>query len=450
MKQKQRKRGAKRIFAGAMAVLMVLSAVDVSGWGVMNAKAEESAVEKAPQNLSIIDENAEFRYIILNGELQDDGVSDNANTLYAGTNWYYDREKNQLVLQNASVQHIIVEGGDLTVLLSGENTVSGNITSKSSNGEHTLELKSDNSGSLTVGTQIGDGTISDGSGKQMNLKITDATVYAPEIVCKGSLKIENSHVIVSSGDSANYAIDTGCDISITNSYVEAKIGKDEYAISSKNGLVVSNSQIMACNSGGYEDGVIKGGSFSDAVVTKQYGNNVTKSVVYGNASLREKLTIPNNGTIVFMQGASITNQELLAVEDGANILVNGYMIEDIEASGDTHTHNKDGDITYTWEDDNNHIKNVACKDCPIGYVTKETESHSIGENGFCACNEVYQPAKLTTDKYDMDGDDSKDAVYEISNAGQLFWFAGLVNGTLSGVTQNTSANAVLSLSLIHI
>ena len=448
MKQKQRKRGAKRIFAGAMAVLMVLSAVDVSGWGVMNAKAEESAVEKAPQNLSIIDENAEFRYIILNGELQDDGVSDNANTLYAGTNWYYDREKNQLVLQNASVQHIIVEGGDLTVLLSGENTVSGNITSKSSNGEHTLELKSDNSGSLTVGTQIGDGTISDGSGKQMNLKITDATVYAPEIVCKGSLKIENSHVIVSSGDSANYAIDTGCDISITNSYVEAKIGKDEYAISSKNGLVVSNSQIMACNSGGYEDGVIKGGSFSDAVVTKQYGNNVTKSVVYGNASLREKLTIPNNGTIVFMQGASITNQELLAVEDGANILVNGYMIEDIEASGDTHTHNKDGDITYTWEDDNNHIKNVACKDCPIGYVTKETESHSIGENGFCACNEVYQPAKLTTDKYDMDGDDSKDAVYEISNAGQLFWFAGLVNGTLSGVTQNTSANAVLSKDIV--
>ena len=445
---KQRKRGARRILAGAMAALMVLSAVDVSGWGVMNAKAEESAVEKAPQNLSIIDENAEFRYIILNGELQDDGVSDNANTLYAGTNWYYDREKNQLVLQNASVQHITVEGGDLSILLSGENTVSGNITSKSSNGEHTLELKSDNSGSLTVGTQIGDGTISDGSGKQMNLKITDATVYAPEIVCKGSLKIENSHVIVSSGDSANYAIDTGCDISITNSYVEAKIGKDEYAISSKNGLVVSNSQIMACNSGGYEDGVIKGGSFSDAVVTKQYGNNVTKSVVYGNASLREKLTIPNNGTIVFMQGASITNQELLAVEDGANILVNGYMIEDIEASGDTHTHNKDGDITYTWEDDNNHIKNVACKDCPIGYVTKETESHSIGENGFCACNEVYQPAKLTTDKYDIDGDDSKDAVYEISNAGQLYWFAGLVNGTLSGETQNASANAVLTADIV--
>ena len=87
---------------------------------------------------------------------------------------------------------------------------------------------------------------------------------------------------------------------------------------------------------------------------------------------------------------------------------------------------------------------MACKDCPIGYVTNETESHSIGENGFCACNNAYQPADLTTNKYDIDGDKINDEVYEISNAGQLYWFAGLVNGTLSGVEQITSANAVLT------
>ena len=445
MRKKVRK--TKKIFAGLLSVMLAFSVVNVSGWGVMNAKAEETTTGKVPQILSIMDESQQF-IIIMNGKLQDDKVSGNANTLYKGTNWHYDSEKNQLVLQNASVQHITVEDGDLTVLLSGENTVSGNITSKSNNGEHTLELKSDNSGSLTVGTQIGDGTISDGSGKQMNLKITDATVHAPEISCKGSLKIENSHVFVSSGDSANYAINAGCDISITNSYVEAKKEQDsDFAILSKKELVVSNSQIMACNSGGHEDQVIYGGSFSNAVVTKQYGNNVTKSVVYGTASLIEKLTIPNNGTIVFMQGASITNKELLAVEDGANILVNGYMFEGIEASGDTHTHNKDGDVTYTWKGDKEHIKNVACKDCPIGYVTKETESHYFGDNGFCACNNAYQPANLTTDKYDINGDDSKDEVYEISNAGQLYWFAGLVNGTLSGVEQNASANAVLTVNI---
>ena len=443
-------RRTKKIFAGLLSAMLALSAVNVSGWGVMNAKAEETVTASTtnmPESLAIYDdESGKWNItIIKDGVLQADGVSDNEDTIYQGIKWYYDSVKNQLVLQNASVQHITVEGGDLTVLLSGENTVSGNITSKSSNGEHTLELKSDNSGSLTVGTQIGDGTISNGSGKQMNLKITDTTIKAPKISCTGSLKIENSHVIVSSGDSAGCAIYADCDISITNSYVEAK--SDSYAIFSKNKVVVSNSQIMACNSGGHEGQVINGGSFSDAVVTKKYGNNETKSVVYGTASLIEKLTIPKDGTIVFMQGASITNQELLAVEDGANILVNGYMIEDIEASGDIHTHNKDGDITYTWKDGNNHIKNVACKDCPIGYVTKETETHSIGENGFCACNEVYQPANLTTDKYDINGNGSKDEVYEISNAGQLYWFAGLVNGTLSGVMQNTSANAVLTANI---
>ena len=72
------------------------------------------------------------------------------------------------------------------------------------------------------------------------------------------------------------------------------------------------------------------------------------------------------------------------------------------------------------------------------------------ENGFAVDsdgNSSYQPAVLTTDKYDMDGNGSKDEVYEISNAGQLYWFAGLVNGTLSGVTQNTSANAILTANI---
>ena len=446
MKKRRKNKIKRRIFAGAMVAVMVLSAVDVSGWGVMNAKAETTVVGDIPQSLSIM--GADGVAIISDGKLQDDGVSGNESTIYQGTNWYYNSENNQLVMENASVQHIIVEDGDLTVLLSGENTVSGNIASKSNTGEHTLELKSDNSGSMTVGMQIGDGSISDGSGKQMNLKITDTTVKTPELACKGSLKIENSHVIVSGGDSANYSIYAGSNITITNSYVEAKIEKSDDSISSKNGVVVSNSQIMACNGGQHEDQLIEGGSFSNAVVTKQYGSNVTKSVVYGNASLREKLTIPNGGTIVFMEGASITNQELLAVEDGATVLVNGYMIEDVEASGDIHTHNTDGSVTYTWKDDNDHIKGVACKDCPIGYVTKETKSHSIGENGFCTSCNAYQPANLTTDKYDMDGDGNKDSVYEIGNAGQLYWFAGLVNGTLSGVEKNTSANAVLTADIV--
>ena len=53
----------------------------------------------------------------------------------------------------------------------------------------------------------------------------------------------------------------------------------------------------------------------------------------------------------------------------------------------------------------------------------------------------------TTDKYDIDDDSMKENVYEISNAGQLYWFAGLVNGTLDGVKQNRLANAILTANI---
>lgn len=76
-----------------------------------------------------------------------------------------------------------------------------------------------------------------------------------------------------------------------------------------------------------------------------------------------------------------------------------------------------------------------------------TESHNYNSQGFCTECDAYQSAVLTTDKYDIDDDNSKDDVYEIGNAGQLFWFAGLVNGTLDGVEQNTLANAILTANI---
>ena len=76
---------------------------------------------------------------------------------------------------------------------------------------------------------------------------------------------------------------------------------------------------------------------------------------------------------------------------------------------------------------------------------------TFNSNGFGNCPKcnatVYQPAVETTDKYDIDDDGTKDTVYEISNAGQLYWFAELVNGTLDGVEQNTLANAILTANI---
>ena len=438
---KQRKREARRIFAGAMAALMVLSAVDVSGWGVMNAKAEATAVGTTPQYLTIGSTK-----IIDNGDFQEDGISDNDDTIYQGTNWYYDSTKNQLVLENASISgHITSMNGDLSIILSGTNTMKSEMLIQSILTESgivpTLEINGNNhNGSLSCGTiSVGD------DGLNSNLNIIGATLETSEIDCSGSVTIENSHVVANDDYST---VISGDKIKIVDSYVEAKATTERYegkVIRSNQPINVSGSQIVVSRALDCPEPVLSDCSFSNSVITKQWKEkenekevNVTKTYVYGTAALKEDLTIASGESIEFESSACITNPEKLTLEDGASLLVDGA----------EHTHNKDGDITYTWKDDNKHIKNVACKDCPIGYVTNETESHSIGENGFCACNNAYQPADLTTNKYDVDGDKINDEVYEISNAGQLYWFAGLVNGTLSGVPQNTSANAVLTKDIV--
>ena len=422
----------------------------VSGNGIADAELEVLTVDADEAEGITLAENApQYLYVgdgttiavIWDGKLQDDG-KDNKNTIYQGNGWYYDGEENQLVLQGVSITNLACDR-DLSILLSGTNTVEQyvQIEPGNSENEHTLTIKSDNNGSL-----ICESILAGSTRKPRNLSIMGATVETSEIRCHGSLAIENSHIAVNNNQ-INDAI-LGNTVSIKDSYVKAKSTEDMAgAISSKNGITISDSQILAEIGKTYEaypeDSVIKNVDSSNSVITKQWKDyekevNVTKTYVYGTATLKEDLTIASGESIEFESGACITNPEKLTLEDGASLLVDGA----------EHTHNKDGDITYTWKDDNKHIKNVACKDCPIGYVTNETESHSIGENGFCACNEVYQPAELTTDKYDMDGDGSKDAVYEISNAGQLYWFAGLVNGSLSGVTQNTSANVVLTADIV--
>ena len=354
MKQKQR---IRRIFAGAMAALMMLSAVDESGWGVMNAKAEGTTgitlAENAPQYLYVGDGTTIA--VIWDGKLQDDG-KDNKNTIYQGNGWYYDGEENQLVLQGVSITNLSCDR-DLSILLSGTNNVEQYIQIEPGNSEneHTLTIKSDNNGSL-----ICESILAGSTRKPRNLSIMGATVETSEIRCHGSLAIENSHIAVNNNQ-INDAI-LGNTVSIKDSYVKAKSTEDMAgAISSKNGITISDSQILAEIGKTYEaypeDSVIKNVDSSNSVITKQWKDyekevNVTKTYVYGTATLKEDLTIASGESIEFESGASITNPEKLTLADGASLLVNG----------EEHTHNKDGDVTYTWKDDKEHIKNVACKD----------------------------------------------------------------------------------------
>lgn len=430
------------IFALATAVVTSPAPVmGVSGWGVTNAKAEETTTEKIPKYLLMGSTR-----LIDNGELQDDGVSGNDDTIYQGTNWYYDITRNQLVLENAYISgNITIQNGDLSIMLSGTNTMRSDMVIQSILTESgivpTLEINGNNQNeSLSCGKISAD----DLGSNNNNIKIIGATLETSQIECSGSLTIENSHVVANEEDHSN--VISGDKINIVDSYVEAKATTERYegeVIRSNQQINVSGSQIVVSRALACQEPVLSDCDFSNSVITKQWndietGDDVTKTYVYGKAALKEDLTIASGESIEFESSASITNLDKLIVEDGATILVDGA----------EHKHNTNGDITYIWQDDKEHTKGVACKDCPIGYVTKETKSHNYNSQGFCTDCDAYQPAVLTTDKYDINEDGTKDAVYEISNAGQLYWFAGLVNGTLSGVAQNKSANAVLTADIV--
>ena len=430
------------IFALAAALVTSPAPVmGVSGWGVMNAKAEETTTEKIPKYLLMGSTR-----LIDNGELQDDGVSGNDDTIYQGTNWYYDITRNQLVLENAYISgNITIQNGDLSIMLSGTNTMRSDMVIQSILTESgivpTLEINGNNQNeSLSCGKISAD----DLGSNNNNIKIIGATLETSQIECSGSLTIENSHVVANEEDHSN--VISGDKINIVDSYVEAKATTERYegeVIRSNQQINVSGSQIVVSRALACQEPVLSDCDFSNSVITKQWndietGDDVTKTYVYGKAALKEDLTIASGESIEFESSASIANLDKLIVEDGATILVDGA----------EHKHNTNGDITYIWQDDKEHTKGVACKDCPIGYVTKETEAHNYNSQGFCTDCDAYQPAVLTTDKYDINEDGTKDAVYEISNAGQLYWFAGLVNGTLSGVAQNKSANAVLTADIV--
>lgn len=85
--------------------------------------------------------------------------------------------------------------------------------------------------------------------------------------------------------------------------------------------------------------------------------------------------------------------------------------------------------------------------------TETADGTHTYKNGFCTDDgcDAYEPAVLTTGKYDIDANGEitdSDEAYEIGNAGQLYWFAGLVNGTLTDETaQNLKANAVLTADI---
>ena len=412
-------RKVKKKIAMVLAALMMISGIDVSGENVVKAAEETTAAtvaESMPQTLTVTESSGDDKAIITEGKLQDDGIDNNEAAIYQGENWYYDSTTNQLVMNNASIKNIQSENGDLTVLLYGENTISENFYFYiDAEKENTLKIMGcDNKGSLTVAGDISDHYHQPGI---MNLNITDATIKSSKIFCKGCLSIENSEIEIGISHSLN-AIDVD-GMTVANSYIEAISDwyepinpGDSTSISDSQIVVESESSVCAFSS--------NDNSIYNSIITtkwKESGATAAKTNVYGIASLKKDLTLESTDSINFYRNAKIANMEMVHAKEGV-----GVFIHDIE-----HDHNTDGGIRYTWKNDSEHTKGLVCRNCPIAYVAEVTEAHSPDESGFCVCDKAYQPAVLTTDKYDMDKDGVYDKVYEISNADQLYWFADKIN-----------------------
>ena len=145
------------------------------------------------------------------------------------------------------------------------------------------------------------------------------------------------------------------------------------------------------------------------------------------------------------------NAEETVVAVSENTAVDGTT--GVEAEKDTESNTGRPDV----ENSGAESSGVETTDLDAEIADLEVETagtHTYDKNGFCTdsgCS-AYEPAVLTTGKYDIDANGEitdSDEAYEIGNAGQLYWFAGLVNGTLTdGTVQNLKANAVLTADII--
>lgn len=367
-KREGMKKRRSRILAWLLACLMVLSVIQGTGWGSLTVQAEEA--EKIPTKLKVGTKD------------EDQVIKDGAVINKEGTGWNYNETTNILTLTNANLGDIIYDGGDLNLQIKGDNTI-GQIDSK----ENAIYITGIENGKLAC-TDIAVDTFSVANielNASNDINVKTATVKNVKLNTSTYL---DTNILNCSGSQINTAdrVFVGGSLNCVDSEIRA--GKIDFSAIKR--------------------------TYTDSIVVDNMNNTAR---IYGAATLCEELKIPSAGTIMFAEGACITNLDKLTVEEDANIFVNYKMDEYGSESYEKHTHNTEATKGGTYKDSQMHYENVACKDCPIGYVTETlVEREHTYENGFCKACDAYEPAVLNSNN-----------AYEIGNAGQLYWFADKVN-----------------------
>ena len=383
-KREGMKKRRSRILAWLLACFMVLSVIQGTGWGSLTVQAEEA--EKIPTDLKVGTKD------------EDQVIKDGAVINKEGTGWNYNKTTNILTLTNANLGDIIYDGGGLNLQIKGDNTI-GQIDSK----ENAIYITGIENGKLAC---------------------TDIAV--------DTFSVENIELNASNDINVKTATVKNVKLN-TSTYLDTNI------LNCSGSQINTADRVFVGGSLNCVDSEIRAGKIDFSAIKRTYtnsivvDNNSNTTRIYGAATLCEELKIPSAGTIMFAEGASITNLDKLTVEEDAKIFVNYKMDEYGSESYEKHTHNTEATKGGTYIDSQTHYENVACKDCPIGYVTEtKVEQEHTYENGFCKACDAYEPAVLNSDH-----------VYEIGNAGQLYWFADKVNKEFYG-----NAKAVLTANIV--
>ena len=398
-KREGMKKRRSRILAWLLACFMVLSVIQGTGWGSLTVQAEEEV--KRPVNLEL-------------GAA--DVINDGKVGETEGTGWSYNADTNTLTLTNAKLGDIIYDGGDLNLQINGENTV-GLIDSASSDAAYI--------------TGIENGTDS-------------AKMYCEGFISVDALTVNNIELNVKD-DIDKTGIGRRI-VSLENVKLHVEGHIDANTISCSGSQINTADRVFVGGSLNCVDSEIRAGKIDFSAIKRTYTDSIVvdnmnnTARIYGAATLCEDLTIPSAGTIMFAEGASITNLDKLTVEEDAKIFVNYKMDEYGSESYEKHTHNTEATKGGTYIDSQKHYENVACKDCPIGYVTEtKVEREHTYENGFCKACDAYEPAVLNSNN-----------AYEIGNAGQLYWFADKVNKEFYGNSDAVlTADIVVNKNVLH-
>ncbi len=304
----------------------------------------------------------------------------------------------------------------------GTITINGG-TVKATGGERSAGIGGGNTGSggtITIngGTVIAEGTIAD----KMVYTGSGAAIGGGDLGNGGTITINGGNVTATAKFNAS-AIGGGFqggggNVTITGGKIIAT-GTDKFWDASAIGSGPNNTEGEAGNvniTGGII--IANSGKKAEAIGKGRDGAAVTVNITGGLVFQNESAGIyENNFTLT--EDLTIERRKTLTINEGQTFIIEEGVTLDIQ-----------GDIV-----NNGRICN---------YGTVAGNVNSLENTDYLDYGITLLPATLTTDKYDVTGDGAKDSVYEISNKGQLYWFAALVNGTLTNELKNQKANAVLT------